>query len=183
MSHLHLAWPSILWLPASVPLIEKVVRSTLVYGFLLLAFRFSSKRELGQATLFDFLLILLVSNGVQSALIGPENSVAGAFVGTATLLFLAWLLNHTTTRSVRMRRLLEGSPALLVQDGVVLANSLRHENVALNDLYAGLRAAGVANLSQVGRAYLELDGRISVIPAGTPPELLGGSGCVLPDAT
>ncbi len=180
MGSQHLDWSAILLLPAAVPLLEKPLRAALVYGFLLVAFRISGKRELGQATLFDFLLILLVSNGVQNGLIGNENSLEGAFACTATLLLLAWLLNHTTTRSVKLRSMLEGSPSLLVNDGEVLTAHLHRENVALNDLFAGLRAAGVAHLSQVARAYLELDGRISVIPAATPRELLDGPGCVLP---
>ncbi|MBI2298286.1 MAG: DUF421 domain-containing protein [Armatimonadetes bacterium] len=181
MPELPLEWARILLLPPDVGWLEKLARPLLVYLLLMLALRVSGKRELGQATLFDFLLILLISNVVQNAMIGADNSVVGGAVGAVMLLFLAWLLNHTTTRSPRLRRALEGSPTLLVRRGEALRDALHRENVALNDLYAGLRAAGVANLAQVKLAYLELDGRISVIPADTPEELLQGPGCVLPD--
>ena len=82
-------------------------------------FRVASKRELAQATLFDFLIILLISNVVQNAMIGDDNSVLGATVGAITLVVLSYILNWLTSRNKRARIVLEGSPVLLIKDGVV----------------------------------------------------------------
>lgn len=149
-------WPALSWG-------EKVLRPLVVYVFLMVAFRFSGKRELGQATLFDFLIILLISNVVQNAMIGEDNSLFGAFAGVAVLLTLSWLLNGITARSRTARRILEGSPTLLVHQGVVLEDKMRKENVSSNDLKTALRGVGIASLREVRYAILELDGQISVI--------------------
>ncbi|WP_395140123.1 DUF421 domain-containing protein [Armatimonas sp.] len=147
---------------------EKLFRPLVVYGFLLVAFRFSGKRELGQATLFDFLILLLISNVVQNAMIGEDNSIGGSFAGVAVLLTLSWALNKITTRSPRLRKLLEGSPTLLVHDGKVLDNAMRKESVAINDLLTAFREQGIASVSEVRFAVLELDGKISIIRTDAP---------------
>ena len=164
-------WPHLSWM-------EKAGRPLSVYLFLLSAFRFSGKRELGQATLFDFLIVLLISNVAQNAMIGDDNSIAGAFVGVATLLTLSWGLNRLTARSRKVRTFLEGSPTLLVYRGVVLPPAMRRESVSDNDLRTALREQGIASLSEVRYAILELDGRISVIrdDARVSP---GGEDCVV----
>lgn len=168
-------WPHLTW-------VEKVARPLVVYLFLLVAFRISGKRELSQATLFDFLIILLISNVVQNAMIGEDNSIIGAFAGVATLLTLSFLLNRVTSRSRKVRRLLEGVPTLLVHHGKILDKNMMVENVARNDLLTSLREQGIASLREVRYAILELDGKISVIrddaqfpePLDTcvPPEVL-----------
>lgn len=164
-------WPSLSWL-------EKAARPLFVYVFLMVAFRFSGKRELGQATLFDFLIILLISNVVQNAMIGPDNSIVGAFIGVAVLLAMSWALNGLTSRSVVARRILEGTPTLLVYRGVVLPKAMRKENVSENDLRTALREQGIASLSEVRYAILELDGKISVIRSDAPVTA-GGEDCVV----
>jgi uncharacterized membrane protein YcaP (DUF421 family) len=147
---------------------EKVLRPLVVYGFLLVAFRFSGKRELGQATLFDFLILLLISNVVQNAMIGDDNSIGGSFAGVAVLLTLSWGLNKLTARSPKLRRILEGSPTLLVHNGQVLDKAMRKESVAVNDLLTAFREQGIASVSEVRYAVLELDGKISIIRNDAP---------------
>ena len=162
------------WLPMfapSVSWVEKIVRPVAVYFFLLFAFRVSGKRELSQATLFDLLILLLISNVVQNAMIGnKDDSVGGAAAGVVTLLVLSFVLNQVTSRSRRARRVLEGSPTLLVYRGRVIDASMKKENVARNDLLTALREQGVASIAEVRYAVLELDGQISVIKddAATP---------------
>jgi uncharacterized membrane protein YcaP (DUF421 family) len=156
----------------------KGLRPLFVYLFLLVAFRFSGKRELGQATLFDFLIILLISNVVQNAMIGRDNSIGGAFAGVAVLLALSWFLNRTTSRSVTLRTVLEGAPTLLVHDGAILPNAMRKESVSENDLRTALRQQGIASIAEVRYAILELDGKISVIRTDAPvPD--GDEDCVV----
>ncbi|MGC4045754.1 MAG: DUF421 domain-containing protein [Armatimonas sp.] len=164
--HETLLWPG-------VSLVEKMLRPLVVYIFLLLAFRLTRKRELSQATLFDFLIILLISNVVQNAIIGQDNSIVGSFAGVITLLGLSALFDKLTAKSDATRKLLEGTPALIVRDGKILENALQKEGVEKVDLLTALRKQGIASLSEVRYAILELDGQISVIkddPARPPEE-------------
>ena len=148
--------PDVYWL-------EKVIRPVCVYLFLLVIFRIAGKRELGQATLFDFLILLLISNVVQNAIIGNDSSILGSYVGVGTLIVLSFILNYITSRSIPARRVLEGMPTLLVYHGEPVAANLQKEAVSRNDLLTALREQGIASLKEVRYAIMELDGKISVI--------------------
>ena len=158
---------------------EKVIRPVLIYVALLVAFRFMSKRDLTQNTTFDLLIVLLLSNIVQNALIGEDNSVLGALAGGVTLLLLSTGLNRWTAKSLKARRVLEGEPILLVYNGRLLDDNMTKYAVSRPDLNAGLRGQNMITLADVRYAFLELDGTISVIrkseQSGTadcmPPEL------------
>ena len=158
---------------------EKIIRPVLVYLALLLAFRFLSKRDLTQNTTFDLLIVLLLSNVVQNALIGDDNSVFGALTGALTLLLLSTGLNRWTAKSFKARRILEGQPILLVHNGSLLDANMTKYAVSRADLNAGLRGQNMITLEDVRYAFLELDGTISVIrkseqsgtPNCMPPEL------------
>ena len=183
-------WPKILF-PA-LPWAEKAIRPFVVYLFLLLVFRLSGKRELGQTTLFDFLIILIISNVVQNAIIGEDNSILGSFVGVITLLLMSFVLNTATARSHRARRLLEGSPTLLVHDGKVLDKQMREQQVSVNDLFSALRQQGINSITEVRYAILELDGKISIIQTNADKpdseedsvtrEIMKDAGITLPDS-
>ena len=151
----------------------------MVYTGLLLAFRFLSKRDLTQNTTFDLLIVLLLSNIVQNAMIGQDNSVLGALAGALTLIFLSTGLNRWTARSMKARHLLEGQPVLLVHNGRTLDDNMKKYAVSRADLNAGLRGENMITLDDVRYALLELDGTISVIkkseqsgtPSCLPPEM------------
>ena len=164
-----------LWLP-EIALGEKILRSVVIYVFILLAFRFTGKRQVGQLTPFDLVVLLIISNVVQNAVIGPDNSLGGGLLGAVVILALNWLVVELTFRSKRLRRLLEAEPTLLVHNGRILHDNLRRERLTLDDLHAALRRAGVADLEHVRVAVLEENGGISVIPraAGGPREVPGG---------
>jgi len=163
-----------LWLP-EIALGEKILRSVVIYVFILLAFRFTGKRQVGQLTPFDLVVLLIISNVVQNAVIGPDNSLGGGLLGAVVILALNWLVVELTFRSKRLRRLLEAEPTLLVHNGRILHDNLRRERLTLDDLHAALRRAGVADLGHVRVAVLEENGGISVIPraAGGPGEVPG----------
>jgi uncharacterized membrane protein YcaP (DUF421 family) len=158
---------------------EKILRPVLVYVALLITFRFLSKRDLTQNTTFDLLIVLLLSNVVQNALIGDDNSILGALAGAATLLLMSTGLNRLTAKSIGARRILEGEPILLVHNGKLQDENMRKYAVSRADLNAGLRAENMITLEDVRYAFLELDGTISVIrkseqsgtPDCMPPEL------------
>ena len=149
---------------------EKVVRSVVVYLFILVAFRFTGKRQVGQLTPFDLVVLLLIWNVAQNAAIGPETSPTGGFIGAPVILMLNGGIAEVTFRSKRARRLLEASPTLLVHNGRILHAALARERVTLDDLHAALRRAGVIAASEVRSAVLQENGAISVVPRGpTPP--------------
>lgn len=148
--------PELSWL-------EKIARPFFVYLILLIIFRVANKREMAQATLFDFLIILLISNVVQNAMIGNDNSVLGATAGATTLVVLSSVFNHITAKSRKVRSLLEGEPVLLVQHGRPDEEMMRKQNISRNDLLSAIRKQGIVRLAEVAYAVLELDGNISVI--------------------
>jgi uncharacterized membrane protein YcaP (DUF421 family) len=179
--------PGIQWPDLMLPhlsWLEKILRPFLVYLILLIIFRLASRRELAQATLFDFLIILLISNVVQNAMIGEDSSVLGAAVGVIALVLLSGWLNHVTARSRRARILLEGSPVLLIRDGNVDDRTMRRQGISRNDLFCAVRKQGLIHLKDVGFAILELDGSISIIRADAaagpqdclPPEIASSEG-------
>ena len=153
-----------------ISIAEKVFRSVVVYLFLLVAFRLTGKRQVGQLTPFDLVLLLLISNVVQNAVIGNDNSLGGGLLGAATILLLNLLVVEITYRSKRLRRLLEATPTILVHNGKILHQNLARERVTMEDLLAALRRNGVADIAHVRIAMLEENGGISVIPhTGEPP--------------
>ena len=151
-----------LWIP-DIPLVEKVVRSVVVYGFLLGAFRLVGKRQLGQMTPFDLIVLLIISNVVQNALIGNDNSLGGGLVGAATILVLNSLVARVTFRSKTAQRLVEHAPTVLVRHGRILSANLERERLSLSEFHAALRREGVVTVSELRYVLLEQDGHLSVI--------------------
>jgi uncharacterized membrane protein YcaP (DUF421 family) len=146
---------------------EKLVRSVVVYGFLLIAFRLCGKRQLGQLTAFDLVVLLIISNVVQNAVIGNDNSLGGGLIGATTILLLNLLVAYVTFRFKRADRVVEHSPTLLVRHGRILRQNLRRERLGPRDLRAALRHHGVVSVRDIRYAFLEEDGHVSVI-AGRP---------------
>jgi len=141
-------------------LLFTALRVLAVYGVVLLFLRLSGKRVLGQFTPFDLLTLLLLSNAVQNAMIGPDNSLTGGLLAAGLLL----LANRWVTTNTRLREILEGEPALLIRDGQVMTETLRHEGVSERELEAALREHGLSKPEEVATAVLEIDGTISVVP-------------------
>jgi len=148
----------------NVSVAEKVLRSVVVYAFLLVAFRITGKRQVGQLTPFDLVVLLVISNVVQNALIGDDNSLGGGLLGAATILVVNYLVVEVSYRSKWARRLLEARPTMLVHNGQVLHANLRRERLTFDDLQAALRRNGVADPEQVRFAVLEENGGVSVVP-------------------
>jgi uncharacterized membrane protein YcaP (DUF421 family) len=143
-----------------------IVRTAAVYVVVLIGLRLSGKREIGQMTVFDLVVLLLIANAVQNAMVGPDTSLTGGVLAAAVLLVLNVAVARLRLRWPRLRRFVEGSPTLLVLHGEVIPDHLRREGVDQETLEAALREHGVANLSGVEMAVLEIDGSISVVPAG-----------------
>ena len=108
---------------------EKLVRSVVVYLFLLVAFRLCGKRQLGQLSAFDLVVLLIISNVVQNAVIGNDNSLGGGLLGATTILLLNLLVAYVTFRFRRADRVIEHSPTVLVRHGRILRDNLRRERL------------------------------------------------------
>lgn len=147
-----------------VPALQLVARSAAIYLAMLLGLRLFGKREVGQFTLFDLVLVLLVANAVQPAITGPDNSVTGGLVIVVTLFLLNWAVASLRARSGWVRRLTEGQPTIVARDGQWLRDALRREGLADDECRMALREHGYADVSEVGLAVLETDGTISVVP-------------------
>ena len=148
----------------AIPWWSFVVRTLLVYVVLLVGLRLVGRRELGQMTPFDLVVILLIANSLQNAMVGPDTSVTGGLASAFTLLAANWILTQLRTRLPWLRRLAEGEPILLVSGGKVLTEHLRHASIDLADLEQAVREHGVAALTEVDTAILEVDGTVSIIP-------------------
>lgn len=146
-----------------IPVVEKVIRSAVVYLFLLAAFRLAGKRQLGTMTAFDLVVLLVISNVVQNALIGNDNSLGGGLLGATVILVLNAIVAWVTSRYKRVERVVEHTPTVLVKHGRILRENLRRERLSLPELRAALRRDGFASLRDVHYVLLEEDGHLSVI--------------------
>lgn len=148
----------------SMPIWEFVLRAVVVYVVLLAMIRLSGKRTMGQFTPFDVLLIVLLGNAVQNALLGADESLLGGLLLAAVLIALNWTTGWLTSRSRRAEKLIEGVPVVLARHGELFEQVLRRELVSRNDFEEALRQNGQVRLEDVDIAILETDGRISVVP-------------------
>jgi uncharacterized membrane protein YcaP (DUF421 family) len=142
---------------------EIILRCLLVYFFVLAGLRLTGKREVGQMTPFDLVLILLIANAVQNAMVGPDTSLTGGLLAAGVLLAANYLLSRLVPRSRALAGLLKGHATLLVNRGVVVLEHCRREGITTEDLMGALREHGIAHLDDVRLAVLEVDGSISVL--------------------
>ena len=145
------------------PVLELAIRCSLVYIAILVGLRLTGKREVGQITPFDLVLILLIANAVQNAMVGPDNSLAGGLLAAGFLLLLNFTVGRAARKWLPLGRLLRGHAALLVNRGIVIEAHLKQEGITTDDLMAALREHGVASVEDVRLAVLEVDGSISVL--------------------
>jgi uncharacterized membrane protein YcaP (DUF421 family) len=151
-------------LPANAhTLLEIALRTGVIYLLVLIGIRISGKREVGQMTPFDLVLLLLLSNSVQNAMTGPDTSLAGGAIAATTLLILNYLVAEVSGGNRRFRKYIQGEPSLLVHDGQVLEAHLAKEHVSMDELERALREHGVATYKEAALAVLEVDGSISVL--------------------
>jgi uncharacterized membrane protein YcaP (DUF421 family) len=144
-------------------LLEIAFRAAIIYVVVLLGLRLTGKREVGQMTPFDLVLLLLIANAVQNAMTGPDTSLTGGLVAAATLLAMNTLVTRVVWRSRTVRRLVGGTPTLLIHQGKILQEHLTKERISAEDLHQALREHGVNRVEDVSLAVLEIDGSISVL--------------------
>ena len=144
---------------------ESVIRPALVYLFLLLLLRLTGKRTLAQITSFDFVLLLIISEATQQALIGEDNSMINSAIVVATLIGLNIVMSLLKQRSKWFDRLLDDIPLVIVADGQPLKDRMDKARVDEDDVLDAARENhGLERMDQVRHAILERDGQISIIP-------------------
>jgi uncharacterized membrane protein YcaP (DUF421 family) len=157
-------------IPGGESLADIALRSALVYLLILAAMRLIGKRHVAQLSIIDFVLVLLVSNAVQNAMVGADSSLIGGVVAASTLILLNVVLTRAILRNERLGAYLEGEPTLLIRDGKVLDSQLAREGIRHSELDAAIREHGLEGADRVKQAILECDGSISVIPFGEQQE-------------
>jgi uncharacterized membrane protein YcaP (DUF421 family) len=145
------------------PLFEVILRTVSVYLFVIVALRIFGKKELSQLSVIDLVFILLISNSVQNAMVGPDSTLAGGLVAAGSLFLLNFLLKNLLYRSPLISRLLQGEPVMLVHRGKMLKANLEREKISFEELQTAIREHGVPGIEDVDLAVLEPDGNISIL--------------------
>lgn len=153
---------SALW-ALSFPWWQFVLRAGVVYVAVLLLLRLGGKRQIGQMGAGEFVAILLISNAVQNAMNGGDNSITGGLILATVLVVLSVLAAYLTYKSQRMENLLEGRPTLLIHDGKILHPRLEKELLNVRELKIMLRRQGIHNVEDVAEGVLESNGQLSIL--------------------
>src|SRR5580692_7475602 len=132
-----------------LPLLEKILRPIIVYAFLVVGLRLSGKRELVQLNPFDLVVLLTLSNTVQNAIIGEDNSVLGGVIGATSLVITNYLVVRFLYDHRKLDQLVEGRPDVLIQGGKIRKNNLKRELITMAQLEAAARKQGFGALSEV----------------------------------
>jgi uncharacterized membrane protein YcaP (DUF421 family) len=141
-------------------LVEKILRPIVVYLFLIVSFRLAGKRELAQLNPFDLVVLLTISNTVQNAIIGNDNSVTGGLIGAATLLAVNYLVVRYLYGHRRLDRLIEGDSDVLIDGGRIRRDRLRRELITETELLSAAHKQGIDSLADVDRCVLEPGGTL-----------------------
>jgi uncharacterized membrane protein YcaP (DUF421 family) len=145
-----------------IPVAEKVLRTVAVYGFILVLLRVAGRRDLAQLSTFDLVVVLLLSNVVQNAVIGPDNSLTGGLLGAVVLIVVNEVWSRSVGRSAALVRAVEGSPVTLVSDGHYVQSALQRSGIRAADLDQSLHMQGADGVGEVAAATLNPRGSLVV---------------------
>src|SRR5437667_12793054 len=143
---------------------ELILRVAIIYAFLLVILRLSGKRQVGQLAPFDLVLLLVLSNSVQNAMNGGDNSVLAGLISAGALVLLNYFVGLANYKSNKLEALVEGRPEVLIHNGRLFTDVMKREKLTHHELNAALRAAGCACVEEVHFAILENNGVVSVQP-------------------
>ncbi len=166
---MHTLWNDMFIL--AIPVLEKILRPIIVYAALILGLRLAGKRELAQLNPFDLVVLLTLSNTVQNAIIGNDNSVTGGLIGAATLLIVNYLVVRFVYNNHKIETLVEGAEDTLLENGVINPVMLKRELITPSELEIAAHKQGFSSLDEVEKAVLEPDGAISFISKKPEPDV------------
>ena len=155
-------------------LVGVALRTAIVYIFLVLGFRFLGKREAGQLSTLDLVVLLVISNAVQNAMVGENTSLLGGLLAAAVILVLDLALHAAADHVEPLRNALDGEPTILVDHGRILFENLRHEGISDRELAVALRQNQLLTAAEALFVFLETNGQISVIPRRDAGDPAGG---------
>lgn len=147
----------------AVPILEKILRPIVIYAFLIISLRLSGKRELVQLNPFDLVVLLTLSNTVQNAIIGDDNTVTGGIIGATSLLLVNYLVVRFLYGHRKLDQFVEGRADVLIEDGKVRTGSLKRELITVAQLEAAARKQGFESIHEVQQCVLEPGGTITFI--------------------
>ena len=147
----------------SIGFTEHIVRAAVVYLFLFVLLRFVGKKHVGELAPFDLVVLLILSETVQNAMVGDDKSLIGGLVSAGTLILLAQIMSYLSWKSKRLERIIEGTPKILVSHGSPNWEMMTREQVTLSELKEAMRRQGCSNIGDLRLAMLENDGKISIL--------------------
>jgi uncharacterized membrane protein YcaP (DUF421 family) len=144
---------------------DSVLRALVIYFFLLLVFRINGKRSISQITMFDFVMLLIIGEAIQNAILGDDFSITNGMIVVVTLVLTDIIISFIKMKSPKLEKIIDGVPLILLDEGKVLKDRLRKSRVDEEDILEAAREAhGLERLDQIRYAILEKDGKISIIP-------------------
>jgi uncharacterized membrane protein YcaP (DUF421 family) len=143
-----------------IPVAEKILRTVLVYALITVLFRLTGKRALGTMSTFDFVVIFLLSNVVQNAVIGNDDSLTGGIVGAITLVAVNTGVNHLIAANATAARIFDGHATTVITDGQVVAGTLRRLGLRSSELDTAVRVQNADDISEIGHGSLEPGGQL-----------------------
>ena len=146
-----------------LPLMEKILRPVIVYAFLVVSLRLSGKRELVQLNPFDLVVLLTLSNTVQNAIIGDDNSVSGGLIGATSLLAINYLVVRFLYGHHKLEQIVEGESDVLIENGKLRTARLKKELITTSQLEAAARKQGFDSLAEVNKCVLEPGGTLTFV--------------------
>lgn len=159
----------------SAPWWEFILRGAIIYFFLLVLLRVTGKRQVGQLAPFDFVLLLILSNGVQNAMNAGDSSVLAGLILAATLILLNHAVGYATYRSRKLEAMVEGRPEVLIRNGRLFQAIMEQQHISDLELNTALRASGCQRVEDVALAILETNGHVSVFKIGAAGQGSHGS--------
>jgi len=153
-----------------IPLLEKILRPIVIYAFLVISLRLSGKRELVQLNPFDLVVLLTLSNTVQNAIIGDDNTVLGGIIGATSLLATNYLVVRFLYDHRKLDQMVEGRADVLIENGKVRTQHLRKELITMPQLQAAAHKQGFSSLSEVEQCILEPGGTLTFLRKKPPTE-------------
>ncbi len=147
----------------TVPWWELILRSFIVYAFLLTILRITGKRQVGQLAPFDLVLLLVLSNAVQNSMNGGDNSLVGGLISATTLVVVNFVIGYATYRSKKIEAIVEGRPEVLIHNGKLFDDVMGRSHLTQAELEAALRQAGCGSIGECHSAILENNGQVSVV--------------------
>src|SRR5262245_21075021 len=163
-------WDNLFGFEHDLTIMEKLIRTVVVYLFLIVGLRLAGKRELAQLNAFDLVVLLVLSNAVQNAIIGHDETLMGGLIGAATLLAVNAIFVRFLYKHEKLDRLIEGSPQNLIENGKVVESALARELITHSELEIAAHKQGFASLDEIDQAILEPGGTVAFIPKKPAPE-------------